>query len=48
MSLEGSLDKICHNAFTFDVSVKRLDKNTAVLELFHGPTLSFKDFGANF
>ena len=48
MSLEGSLDKICHNAFTFDVPVKRLDKNTSVLKLFHGPTLSFKDFGVNF
>lgn len=46
--LEASLDKICNNAFTFDVPVKRLDKTTSVLELFHGPTLSFKDFGARF
>lgn len=46
--LETSLDKICQNAFTFDVPVKKLDKNTSVLELFHGPTLSFKDFGARF
>lgn len=46
--LESSLDKICKNAFTFAVPVKRLDDNTSVLELFHGPTLSFKDFGARF
>ena len=26
----------------------RLDKNLYVLELFHGPTLAFKDFGARF
>ncbi|BCD91292.1 threonine synthase [Francisella halioticida] len=46
--LEDSLDKICQNAFTFPVPVKRLDENTSILELFHGPTLSFKDFGARF
>lgn len=46
--LEPFLHKICQNAFTFPVPVKRLDKNTSILELFHGPTLSFKDFGARF
>ncbi|WP_150467046.1 threonine synthase [Francisella sp. SYW-9] len=46
--LESSLDNICENAFTFAVPLKRLDDNTSVLELFHGPTLSFKDFGARF
>ncbi|MDE4986524.1 threonine synthase, partial [Francisella tularensis subsp. holarctica] len=46
--LEDSLDKICNNAFTFEAPVRRLDKTPSVLELFHGPTLSFKDFGARF
>ncbi|GAB4226368.1 MAG: threonine synthase [Francisella sp.] len=47
-NLKDYLDNICHNAFTFNVPVKRLDENTSILELFHGPTLSFKDFGARF
>ncbi|MDE4984299.1 threonine synthase, partial [Francisella tularensis subsp. holarctica] len=45
---EDSLDKICNNAFTFEATVRRLDKTTSVIELFHGPTISFKDFGARF
>jgi threonine synthase len=46
--LEPHLLQICENAFTFDIPIKRLNDNTSVLELFHGPTLSFKDFGARF
>jgi threonine synthase len=46
--LESHLSQICKNAFTFEVPVKKLDKTTSMLELFHGPTLSFKDFGARF
>ena len=46
--LESHLAQICNNAFNFPTPVKRIDKTTSVLELFHGPTLSFKDFGARF
>ena len=46
--LENNLSQICKNAFSFDVPVKKLNEKTSVLELFHGPTLSFKDFGARF
>lgn len=42
------LDKLCVDAFNFPVPLRRLSENLFVLELFHGPTLSFKDFGARF
>ncbi|UAJ65174.1 threonine synthase [Candidatus Schneideria nysicola] len=37
--------KCVKNAFTFSIPLKYLSHNMAILELFHGPTLSFKDFG---
>ena len=41
--------QIVEKAFTeISVPVKEIAKNMYVLELFHGPTLSFKDFGARF
>jgi threonine synthase len=46
--LEGALDEICREAFTFPVPLKELRRGTAVLELFHGPTAAFKDVGARF
>lgn len=46
--LEAYLGKICHNAFNFPLPLTRLDSATQILELYHGPTLSFKDFGAQF
>ncbi|MFT6835742.1 MAG: threonine synthase [Francisellaceae bacterium] len=46
--LESKIKTICDNAFDFNVPVKKLDENNFLLELFHGPTLSFKDFGARF
>src|SRR5688500_9591039 len=46
--LEGALDEICREAFTFPVPLKELRDGTAVLELFHGPTAAFKDVGARF
>lgn len=46
--LEHKLKQICQNAFSFPVPVKQLDEHNSILELFHGPTLSFKDFGARF
>jgi len=46
--LEGELEAICANAFTFDAPVRWLSADTGLLELFHGPTAAFKDFGARF
>lgn len=47
-ALASSLKSVCERTFNFIVPLKELDENTAVLELFHGPTCSFKDFGARF
>lgn len=40
--------QICEEAFNFPVILRRLDDHRQVLELFHGPTAAFKDFGARF
>ncbi len=40
--------ELCCDAFDFPVPVVPLDDGTWVLELFHGPTAAFKDFGARF
>ncbi|HTY58708.1 MAG TPA: threonine synthase [Bacteroidota bacterium] len=45
---DGDLRTIIEKAFTFDAPLHPLDGRTSVLELFHGPTLAFKDFGARF
>ena len=39
---------IIHNALTFPAPVHFLNDQIASLELFHGPSLAFKDFGARF
>lgn len=39
---------LCHDAFSFDVPMVKVENNINVLELYHGPTLAFKDFGARF
>ncbi|KPZ69002.1 Threonine synthase [Shewanella sp. P1-14-1] len=45
---QASVDKLVENAFTFDAPLVAADDKRACLELFHGPTLAFKDFGARF
>ena len=45
---EADLKEIINEAVNFDAPVKFLSSNTAVLELFHGPSFAFKDFGARF
>jgi len=45
---DDELAKICRDAFNFPVPLKKLDEFTFVAELFQGPTLAFKDFGARF
>ncbi len=42
------LHKIIDHTLVFDAPLVRIDENTFSLELFHGPTLAFKDFGARF
>ncbi|NGM62895.1 threonine synthase [Sphingobacterium sp. SGG-5] len=42
------LKAIIADAINFDAPVKFLSADTAVLELFHGPSYAFKDFGARF
>ncbi|WP_437922351.1 threonine synthase [Sphingobacterium sp. LRF_L2] len=42
------LKALVKDAINFDAPVKFLDKDLAVLELFHGPSYAFKDFGARF
>ena len=36
------------NIFLLHVPIFYIDNNIHILELFHGPTLAFKDFGARF
>ncbi|TGY89340.1 threonine synthase [Marinicauda algicola] len=49
--LEAELADLCSQAYDFDVPLSRPDPARGglhVLELFHGPTGAFKDFGARF
>lgn len=49
-ALAGELGAIVREAFNFPAPLAPLDKGgrLQVLELFHGPTAAFKDFGARF
>ncbi len=49
-ALADALPAICAEAFTFEAPLRPLPAHpdTMLLELFHGPTSAFKDFGARF
>ncbi len=46
--VEQDLLGIIQRSITFPAPLVQLDKHTSVLELFHGPSMAFKDFGARF
>jgi threonine synthase len=43
-----SLEKIVNDTLSFDCPLKKITESIYTLELFHGPTLAFKDVGARF
>ncbi len=45
---EKSLKAIINDTLCFDFPLVKIDDNTSALELFHGPTMAFKDVGARF
>ena len=45
---DRDLRSIIDAAFNFDAPIHWLEENVGILELFQGPTLAFKDFGARF
>lgn len=45
---EAELRKICAETVNFDFPLKNINEYIYSLELFHGPTLAFKDVGARF
>lgn len=44
----GTLQRMVSSAFDFPLECPSLSPNERALELFHGPSLAFKDFGARF
>lgn len=45
---DASLQQICKETIDFDFPLVPITTNIKALELFHGPTLAFKDVGARF
>ncbi|NRB61474.1 MAG: threonine synthase [Saprospiraceae bacterium] len=45
---EADLWDICSRALTFSAPIVTIDDKRHILELFHGPSLAFKDFGARY
>lgn len=44
----SELKRMVEHTIQFDAPLVKVDENVFALELFHGPTLAFKDFGARF
>ncbi len=44
----SSLQEIVQDVFSFEIPLVQVTQKSFCLELFHGPTLAFKDFGARF
>ena len=45
---ENDLERILEETLSFDFPLIQVDENSYSLELFHGPTMAFKDVGARF
>ncbi|MFZ6001733.1 MAG: threonine synthase [Bacteroidota bacterium] len=45
---DADVQSIVHNTIQFDAPVVQVEEGVYALELFHGPTMAFKDFGARF
>ncbi len=45
---EGQIKELVDHTLAFDAPIVKVEENVYSLELFHGPTLAFKDFGARF
>lgn len=45
---DEDLKDIIKSSLNFDIPIQKLSSDLSVLELFHGPTLAFKDVGARF
>ena len=44
----SDIEEIIDHSISFDSPLLNISGNFHILELFHGPTLAFKDFGARF
>src|SRR5512142_1113371 len=45
---DGVIERLVRQALDFPVPAIEVERGRFALELFHGPTLAFKDFGARF
>ncbi|MEX2565811.1 MAG: threonine synthase [Cyclobacteriaceae bacterium] len=45
---ENQIKELVDHSLAFDAPLVNIEKDIFALELFHGPTLAFKDFGARF
>ncbi|MDR7132311.1 threonine synthase [Algoriphagus sp. 4150] len=45
---EAQINELVDHTLTFDAPLVQVEEDVYSLELFHGPTLAFKDFGARF